>query len=44
MVQKVIEEHQGTIAVTSSQPAGTRFAMVIPLRHNNQQGEAHADA
>lgn len=44
MVQKVIEEHQGTIAVSSGQPAGTRFAMVIPLRHSNQQGEAHADA
>lgn len=43
MVQKVIEEHQGTIAVTSGQPEGTRFVMVIPLRHNNQQGEAHAD-
>lgn len=44
MVQKVIEEHQGTIAVTSSQPTGTRFEIVIPLRHNNLQGEAHADA
>jgi two-component system sensor histidine kinase HydH len=43
MVQKVIEEHQGTIAVTSGQPTGTRFEIVIPLRHNNQQGEAHAD-
>lgn len=44
MVQKVIEEHQGTIAVTSGQPTGTRFEIVIPLRQPTSQGEAHADA
>ena len=44
MVQKVIEEHQGTIVVTSGLPAGTRFEMVIPLSHQTPQGEAHADA
>lgn len=44
MVQKVIEEHQGTIVVSRGQPAGTRFEIVIPLRHQTQQRETHADA
>lgn len=43
MVQKVIEEHQGTIAVTRGQPAGTHFEIVIPLSHPTTQGGTHAD-
>ncbi|MFC0228565.1 ATP-binding protein [Serratia aquatilis] len=44
MVQKVIEEHQGTIAVTSGPASGTRFEMVIPLQHNEQEHTAHDEA
>lgn len=44
MVQKVIEEHQGTISVTSTPQTGTRFEMVIPQRQNKQEGAAHDDA
>ncbi|PVZ85669.1 sensor protein ZraS [Serratia sp. S1B] len=36
IVQKVIEEHQGTIMVTSSPQSGTRFEMIIPLKQKKQ--------
>ncbi len=41
MVQKVIEEHHGTISVVSHPQSGTRFEMVIPLRQKKQEGAAH---
>lgn len=44
MVQKVIEEHQGTISVTSSPSSGSRFVMTIPLRHEKQEVVAHENA
>lgn len=36
IVQKVVEEHQGTIMVTSHPQSGTCFDMIIPLKRNKQ--------
>lgn len=44
MVQKVVEEHQGTISVVSEPSLGTRFEMVIPLKHKMQEVAEHGDA
>ncbi|AHG21292.1 sensor protein ZraS [Chania multitudinisentens RB-25] len=43
IVQKVIEEHQGKITVTSHPQSGTRFEMVIPLKHKKQEASEHGD-
>lgn len=39
MVQKVIEEHQSTISVTSNPLSGTCFEIVVPLRQTRQEDE-----
>jgi two-component system sensor histidine kinase HydH len=44
MVQKVIEEHQGTIRVVSNPQTGTRFEMVIPLGQKKQEGGSDVKA
>jgi len=44
IVQKVIEEHQGSITVTSHSPSGSRFAITIPLRHKKPEAPEHGDA
>ncbi|WP_127959666.1 ATP-binding protein [Serratia microhaemolytica] len=39
IVQKVIEEHQGHIVVSSSAQAGTRFEMTLPLQQKKAKGD-----
>lgn len=36
IVQKVIEEHQGRISVTSTPQSGTLFILMIPLTHSGE--------
>lgn len=44
IVQKVIEEHNGKVSVTSNPHQGTQFNMVIPLNYQRSQAEKEADS
>lgn len=44
IVQKVIEEHQGSITVASHVPSGTRFTLAIPVRQKKPEAPEHGDA
>lgn len=43
IVQKVIEEHNGKVSVTSNRHQGTQFNMVIPLSYQRSQADKSAD-
>ncbi|KFK92183.1 MULTISPECIES: two-component system sensor histidine kinase ZraS [unclassified Serratia (in: enterobacteria)] len=44
IVQKVIEEHQGSISVSNHAPSGCRFEMTIPLIHKKREAPEDGDA
>lgn len=43
IVQKVVEEHDGKVTVTSSPAQGTQFNLVIPIVHQSHQHDQPSD-
>lgn len=44
IVQKVVEEHRGSITVASHAPSGARFVLTIPWRHKQPEVPEHGCA
>lgn len=43
IVQKVVEEHNGKVSVTSSPAQGTQFNLAIPIVHQPRQADERSD-